>query len=772
MTNDLDPTAPYAGFGGRIATNFAKSQPDWPSRPLAPSNAPNVVVIMVDDLGYSDAGCYGSEIPTPNIDKLAANGIRYTNFHVNPMCSPTRASLLTGLQAHDAGVGYVAECDPGYPGYAGEMTQNAATLAELFRDNGYATLMSGKWHLTRPANKNPAGDKSGWPVQRGFDEYYGILNGFTNFHHPDRLLDGNSVLDIDDYPEGYYLTDDLTDRAIRMIRGVKVANPAKPFFLYMAHPAVHAPLQAKAEDIARHDGRYDQGWDALRTTRFARQKELGILPQAALPPRNPEQDHDVEAWDSLSANVKKLYARYMEVYAGMVDNVDQNIGRLIGAIEQLGQLDNTIVLFTSDNGASREGEATGSTQYFEILPPALKSNVERDLALLDKIGSAQTTPHYPRGWAMACNTPLRMYKTMAHAAAHQVPLIVHWPDGVAQGHIDAPGSLRTQYAHVTDIMPTLLELTGLDRPATRNGHAMKALAGASLTASFAKADAPHDHPEQAYECQGHRAMYRDGWEAVTVHYRGVNFADEPWELFNLTTDPSQATDLAADHPDRLEDLKTAWHDAAERYQIYPLDEGLWVKMMEHPAGLEVHEEPVTVYPDMPSLEHWRAGRLIQMRHWTATISLDYAAGDQGVLVAHGDQGGGYSMFVEDDQLVWCANDFGTTHHIRCGPMPQGPTEIQISSTPDASTYSVAVALNGEHRADAGPYGALLGIAPFQGIDVGIDRRSPVSWDMHQRHGTFRWTGTLHHVRYEPGPYASGRGPQVLDTLKKMAEKYD
>ncbi len=768
-THLIDDTAPYAGFGGEIGTTVARSQPDWPDRPTAPTGAPNIVVIMADDMGYSDLGCYGSEIPTPHIDKLADEGVRYTHFHVNPMCSPTRASLLTGLNAHDAGMGFVAEADPGFPGYAMELTRNCATMAEVLRDNGYSTFMSGKWHLCRVQDKNPAGDKNSWPVQRGFDEFYGILNGFTNFWHPDRLINGNSVLNIDQYPDDYYLTDDLTDRAIEMIRNTKTANPEKPFFLYMAHPAVHAPLHAKDDDIARHAGNYDHGWDALREERFARQKRLGILPEAALPPRNYEEGQAVEAWSDLTDTQRAVYARYMEVYAAMVDSVDQSTGRLLAAIDQLGELDNTIILFTSDNGASREGEEQGSTQYFQVLPPRMAYDVERDHDVLDLIGGPRTLPHYPRGWAMACNTPLRLYKKATHAGGHQVPMIMRWPE-----HIGDAGGLRDQYTHITDVMPTLLDLIGIERPEIRNGRVMKPLAGESFAATLTDPAAPTAHTEQYYELAGSRGLYRDGWEAVTDHLPQTNFSDERWELFNIAADPSQANDLSAEHPDKLAELQAAWEDAADRYQVKPLDEGSWLMMSQRPASDEVFRQPLTVYPGTPSLEHWRAGSLVMMRAWTTIVSLDYQLGDEGVLVAHGDQGGGYSLWIEDGELVFCSNDFGTMRTVAGGPVPVGTQEIRLEAfNSGAWEFGVRVLVDGVETGSADGFGCFAGIAPFQGIDVGIDRRSPVSWDLHERRGTFAYTGTLHSARWEPGePNQPLHGADLVDFLRKIGEKFD
>ncbi|MCU0309464.1 MAG: sulfatase-like hydrolase/transferase [Acidimicrobiales bacterium] len=347
----------YAGFEGRVGRVFATSEPWWPPRPQAPEGAPNIVVILVDDLGYADLGCYGSEIATPNIDRLAAGGLRYTNFHSAPMCSPTRAALLTGMEPHLAGVGTVAHSDPGFPGYAMELAPDVVTLPETLRSAGYATYMVGKWHLSKDSDQSDAGPRDSWPCQRGFDRYYGFLDAFTNLHQPHRLVSDNQAVEIDSYPDDYYFTDDITDRAIAWMKAGKAADPTKPFFTYVAHGAVHAPLHAPADAIARQKGRYDAGWDALREARYRRQLELGVVaPGVELAPRNTEPGNDVAPWDSLTAPQQELFSRHMEVFAAMVETVDASTGRILDALEEMGELDNTIVVFTSDNGASREGE--------------------------------------------------------------------------------------------------------------------------------------------------------------------------------------------------------------------------------------------------------------------------------------------------------------------------------------------------------------------------------------------------------------------------------
>lgn len=445
-------------FHGRIGRTFAGSESWWPPRRSPGPGAPNIVVVLVDDVGFADLGCYGSEIPTPNLDALAGDGVQWTDFHVTPMCSPTRAALLTGMDPHLAGVGHIANSDPGFPGYTGEIAADARTAAEIFRDAGWLTLAVGKWHLTKDSDMSDAGPRHAWPLQRGFDRFYGFLEAFTNFHHPHRLIRDNSALHQDAYPDGYHLTDDLTREAIEMVRQAGDT----PFFLYLAHGAAHAPLQAPESDIAPHTGRYDDGWDAVRARRFARQRELGLLPEGTeLPGRNTEDGDDVPPWDTLDEDTRRLHARYMEVYAAMITGIDRSVGELRAALRELGKLDNTLFVFTSDNGASREGETHGTTQYLRTL---LSSNSRHDredpaadLARIDLIGGPRVLAHYPRGWAMASNTPFRLYKRNAHAGGHAVPLLMSWPDGLPQR-----GERRDQWAYVTDLLPTLIELTGVE----------------------------------------------------------------------------------------------------------------------------------------------------------------------------------------------------------------------------------------------------------------------------------------------------------------------
>ena len=749
--------------GPVIGRTVAGSRPHWPERPR-PRRTPgatNVVVVLTDDLGFADLGCYGSEIATPHLDRLAAEGLRFTGFHVTPMCSPTRAALLTGRDPHSVGVGHVAHSDSGFPGYAMELAGDVATLAEVLRDAGWSTLMAGKWHLAKDSDCGDAGPRHSWPCQRGFDRFYGFLDGFTNLHHPHRLVRDNSPVEVDAYPEGYHLTDDLTDQAISMVKAAKASDPDKPFFLYLAHGAVHAPLHAVAEDIARYADRYGCGWDQLREERFARQRELGVVePHTQLAPRNHERGDDVEAWDDLAPELQRLYARYMAVYAAMVDNVDQQFGRLRQALEDLGEWDDTVVLFTSDNGASREGEAEGTTAYYQHLLGT--TDLAADLARFDEIGGPTTTPHYPRGWAMASGTPFRLYKINTHAGGHSVPMILKAPGA-------DPGGIRRQWQHVTDVLPTVLELLGVTAPEERGGTTLRPPTGTSFAPVIASATTPSTHPEQLFEMVGHRGYYRDGWEVVTRHRPLTAFTDDEWELYDLTTDPTELRDLSAEHPELRQELIDLWEAGARAGQVYPLDEGSGVKFLQRPERSAVFSEPVRLLPGTPTLERWRSQQLVANRAFTVTVEVDEPG--EGVLVSHGDQGGGYVLYVEGGVLRLAHNDGRGRMRVVDGGAPGAVCEARFTA-PGGGTWSVALVVDGEQRGSADGLPLLYPMAPFQGIDVGIDRRSPVSWELSQAHGPFPFTGRLRAVTYAPGDHAPDSPIALLPVLRDLGRRFE
>jgi arylsulfatase A-like enzyme len=527
---------------------------------------------------------------------------------------------------------------------------------------------------------------------------------------------------------------------------------------YFAHGAVHAPLHAKDVDIAKYKDRYAEGWDALRDERFAQQQRLGIVaPETQLPPRNSERGNDVLPWQDLSPEQQELFARYMAVYAGMVDNIDQQFGRLVTALEDLGELDNTIILFTSDNGASREGEAEGTTAYYQHLLGS--TDLAADLARLDEIGGPTTTPHYPRGWAMASGTPFRLYKINTHAGGHSVPMILTAP-GLAQGEI------RQQFAHVTDVLPTLLEMLDLERPTQRHGLPLKEMAGASFVPSLHDATSGSTHPEQYYEMVGHRGFYRDGWEVVTLHHTLTPITEQEWELYDLRTDPTELTDLAAQYPEKVRELAAAWEQAAQANQVYPIDEGSGIKFLVRPERSAVFGEPVTILPGTPTLERWRSQQLVANRGFRVRVEL--VARGEGTLVAHGDQGGGYSLSIAEGHLTLHHND-GRGHLTSVSGAIGEPSVVEaVFTAPGGGTWSVALLADGVEVAAGDGLTLLFPMAPFQGIDVGIDSKSPVVWGR----GSFPFTGQIRQVRYTPGDLAPDSPVAMLDFLRQLGQSFE
>jgi arylsulfatase A-like enzyme len=746
----------YAGFGGRVGRVFATSESWWPERPVAPQGAPNVVVILVDDLGYADLACYGSEIATPNVDRIARDGLQYTDYHSTPMCSPTRAAFLTGMNPHAAGVGTVAHSDPGFPGYAMELAEDVVTLPESLRANGYATYMVGKWHLAKDSDQSDAGPRGSWPCQRGFDRFYGFLDGFTNLHQPHRLVRDNTPVDIDTYPDDYYFTDDITDEAIAMVKAGKASAPDQPFFLYVAHGAIHAPLHAKSADIAAQRGRYAAGWDEIRQQRFARQRDLGVVDEnIELAPRNREPNNDVSAWDDLTDIQRELYARYMEVFAAMVANVDENTGRLLDTLEQMGELDNTIVIFTSDNGASREGEMIGTTAYMVHLMAG--DDIDADHDRLDLIGGPRTSSHYPRGWAMAGNTPFRLYKINTHAGGHTVPFLFSWKAGQIDG-----GDFRRQYAHVSDLAPTLLELIGVDQLPDRNGIAVKPMTGTSMVPTLRSAGAPAQRTEAVYEMIGHRGYYRDGWEVVTLHQPFTAFDDSEWELYDLSTDRTELRNLAEQEPEKLAELIEAWDAAAWEGQIFPLDEGTGLKYMIRPPRIESVQQPLTVWPGTPTLERWRSLQLIWLRSFSVAAPITVTAGD-------------YALYVLEGQvpMLMHSNGRGGLTQIRGPALAPGHHVLTGSfDTIGNNTWRMSLHVDGIEIDEHPEVPMLYGMSPFEGITVGRDPRSPVWWDRYETDRSFPWSGAQGPVTWTPGAGAPDQPPDLVDILRRMGAKFE
>ena len=557
-------------FKGKIGFTMEESTPHWnlPARPR--EGTPNVLWIVLDDVGYAHLGCYGSPIETPNIDALAANGLRYSNWHATALCSPTRSCLLTGRNNHTNGMGIISELAQGYPGYDGVPKPSRGYISEILHEQGFATYALGKWHQVPAEEITMAGPFDRWPLGRGFDRFYGFLGAETDQYHPDLVYDNHYV----EPPAkgGYHLTEDLTDQAIAFLRDLRSADPTKPFFMYFCTGAQHAPHQAPSEWIEKYSGKFDAGWDAYREAAHQRQLELGLIPpDTELSPR-----HDmVKAWETMSTDEQRLYARMMEVFAGFLTHTDYHVGRLIQALKELGDLDNTLILLVSDNGASGEGGFFGSFNenlIFNGVPDTLEQNLKH----YDDLGSEKTYNHYPTGWTNAGNTPFKRWKRNVHNGGVADPCIVSWPQGIA-----ARGEIRHQYMHAIDVMPTVLEVLGVEPPAMLRGVPQEEIAGASFKATFAEPQAPEIRTLQYYECYGSRAIYCDGWKAVTFHPipgipadgRGdpyAPFTQDQWELYHVAEDFSECRDLAAQEPERLQMLIGLWFAEAGKYDVLPL----------------------------------------------------------------------------------------------------------------------------------------------------------------------------------------------------------
>lgn len=757
MTNSSRARPPWARgydtFPGAVDRLASRSTPAW-TRTKATPGAPNVVVVLMDDLGFSDIGVYGSEIATPQIDRLAEDGYQFTNYQTPPMCAPARAALLTGVNPHRAGFSFVPHIDPGFPNSTMQLPPDTPTLAESLRERGYATFMVGKWHLTPESEINDGGDRSSWPCQRGFDRFYGFLDGMTSMMHPHRLVRDNTAVELGQYADDYYLPDVLTDEALGMLRTLRANNPEKPFLLYYAHPAVHGPLQAKPEDIEKYRGQFDAGWEHIRHERFRRQIQRGLFPpNTKCPDTNGGPETDAPSWEALSGSQKQLFARYMEVYAAMVDNADQNIGRIVSALREMGEYENTIFVFTSDNGATSEGGAEGTRSYFSQfghgpwLPAAWERDVPRDLEL---VGGPQVHAHYPRGWAWASNTPFRMYKTYSHAGGVRVPMLVSWPAGLRKKQSDT--GLRNQFVHAVDVAPTILDLVG---PCiTESTAAVRSpVDGRSFTAGLRDPALPGPRREQYTELSGRRAFIDGDWKIVTDQGHGPNWAGDAWELYDVATDPAETVDLADSYPERVASMAEKWEAAAWHNTVFPLnDDGSMFQC--RPASELLLEEPVKLRRGTPVLERFRSSKLTNLRSFAVDFELNYRGGHEGVLVAHGDQGGGYVFFVEDGKLHCSYNAYGRMFRAS-QPLQEGARAIRANFdlVEGDLAWTITVSVDDRQPQSMGPVPQLCGMCPFTGISVGADLGGPVDWKVHERHGTYPYNGELASVRYTPGPKA-------------------
>ena len=552
-------------FQGRIGRTVAEAEPSFEQVPHPGEDAPNVIVVLLDDTGFAQLGCFGSDIDTPNIDALATGGLRFTNFHVTPLCSPTRAALLTGRSNHAVGMRSVSNFVTGFPNQLGHISNQAATAAEVLGDAGYATFALGKWHLAPMEQCSAAGPFDQWPLGRGFNRFYGFLDGETDQFYPELVADNHPIHTPGIPEDGYHVSQDLVDQALKMIADSKGVRPDRPFFSYLAFGATHAPHQAPPEYLAKYRGRYDEGWDVVRQRWFDRQLELGVIPAGtALAPRNP----GVKPWGELSDNERRLAARLQEAFAAFLDHTDVQIGRLVDGLRRLGQLDNTILVVHADNGASQEGGPFGvmhEMKFFNGIIEMPDEAVQR----IDTIGGPNSHANYPWGWAQCGNTPYRWYKQNTHEGGVHVPMVFHWPDGVPA---DQRGTLRDQFVFVSDIMPTVYELAGVAAPTVRHGLQQLPVTGHSFASVLADPTAPATNRVQYFENGGSLALIAGEWKAVLKHLPGADYATEAWELYHLAADRSECNDVAQSKPEKLAEMVALWDSEAQRHGVFPLDD--------------------------------------------------------------------------------------------------------------------------------------------------------------------------------------------------------
>lgn len=728
-----------------------------PLRP--PADAPNVLIVLVDDMGFGASSAFGGPCEMSTAERLAAHGLKYTRFHTTALCSPTRQALLTGRNHHSVGMGLVTEMATAAPGYNGIRPNSAATMAHILKYNGYGTAAFGKMHQTPTWETSPSGPFDRWPVGDGFERFYGFLGGETNQWEP-TLFDGTTpVLPPRRPEEGYHVSEDLVDQTISWIRAQRALSPDKPFFAYLAFGATHAPHHVAPEWREPYRGRFDDGWDAQRERTLARQKQLGVVPtEAELAPWPEEVPH----WDRLTDQQKQVGAALMENYAGFATHTDHQVGRLVDALTDMDVLEDTLIFYLlGDNGASAEGGLDGTTNELFTLN-GMTDTADDIMAGLATLGGPESYPHYPVGWALAMDTPYQWTKQIAsHYGGTRNGLIVQWLGGIARR-----GEVRHQWHHVIDVLPTVLEITGLPEPYSVDGVAQRPVEGVSMRYSFADPDAPERHTTQYFEMFGNRGIYHQGWTAVTRHRipweTGAQamsaFEEDVWELYDTTTDWSQAHDLAREHPDRLARLKEQFLVEAAKYQVFPLDDRGFERANPEIAGrpdLMAGRTSMTLSAGMRHL-HENTVPNVKNKSHTVTAEIEVPGGGaDGVIVAQGGRFGGWSLYLHEGRPVYCYNYLGKQYvHLR-GPevLAPGPHTVRFEFAYDGGGLgkggSGLLAVDGAKVAEA----RIEATIPFafsadETLDVGTDSASPVSADYGSTGNSF--TGVIRYVRIDIG----------------------
>jgi arylsulfatase A-like enzyme len=744
-------------FQGVIGRTIEDSKPWWPGAKYR-DRAPNVVLVVLDDTGFSHFGCYGSTISTPNIDALAAGGVRFTGFHTTALCSPTRACLLTGRNHHAVGMRAISNFDTGFPNMRGAIPRSSATLAEVLRENGYATFAAGKWHLAPMSECSAAGPYTNWPLQKGFDRYYGFLQGETDQFFPELTSDNHFVDPPAGPDDGYHVSEDIVDRSCGMVRDLTSLVPERPFFLYLAFGAMHSPHQAPQSYLEKWRGKFDAGWDVVREDWFARQKALGVIPaETRLAPRNP----GVKPWTELSDNEQRFACRLQEAFAAMLEHTDDQIGRLVDFLKSIDRFDDTVFVVMSDNGASQEGGQSGVLDEMKWFN-GIRENVDEAVQRLDDIGGPDSHCNIPWGWAQAGNTPLKWYKQNTHGGGVRDPFILHWPAG-----LKAKGETRDQFCHVIDVAPTLLDMLGIPEPETVAGVAQMPVHGVSLAPALADPNAKLARDAQYFEMLGHRGIWKDGWKAVTHHAAGKPFDDDRWELYHLADDFSEYEDLATSEPERLKSMIALWEAEAERHGVFPLDDRNAMTLFR-----------ASMRPGLPSsrtrfVYHPPISHLVSdacppgARGFAMTAEIEHPSGDgDGALVARGSLNSGFVLFVKDGRLVFDYNHFH--EHTRI--------TADTALTPGAHEIALSLARRSdgggdiELRVDGRSVGSglapkLLFVISSTGMDIGRSL-SPVTADYT---APYAYPGRIARVVFEV-PDTRPRGEVKAEVRAEMARQ--
>jgi arylsulfatase A-like enzyme len=716
-------------FEGVIGDDWRTSTPWWPPEPAPPAGAPNVVLLVLDDVGFAQLGCYGSDIATPMLDGLARDGVRLANFHTTALCSPTRACLLTGRNHHRNGMGRVADLAIGFPGYSGRIPAENPFLSEVLRAHGYATYAVGKWHLTPDDETHMAAPRGSWPCGRGFDRWYGFHGGETHQFVPALYHDNHSVAPPRSIEDGYHLSADIADRAIEYLSDLRAVDAHRPFFLYLCTGACHSPHHAPREWIDRYRGQFDAGWDAWRDATLRRQRELGIVPAATVLSERPSW---VPAWDALTPEERAVSARFMECFAAFLSYTDHEIARVFAFLERIGDLDNTLVIAVSDNGASAEGGMRGSINDVRMWNGSPAS--ARELAArVDELGSPSAHNNYPWGWTMAGNTPFRRWKREVHEGGVADPCIVRWPARVRDG-----GGIRRQFAHAIDVMPTVLELAGIDAP--------DGIDGTSFAYALDDASAPERHDTQYFEMLTSRAIYHRGWKAVTFHPLAhmyddgldpdAPFEEDVWELYHVAVDVSETRDLATQEPDRLAAMKELWWEEARRNDVLPLDNRLLGAIMHPRPSARADQKRYVYYPHVAPVPESVAVNVRNRSHSISTsITVPDGVVSEGIVLAIGSVLGGFAFYLRDGCLRYVHNLYGKRRHVVASDVVVGSGAHEVAF---AFTKTAEFAGTGELFLDGVPVGAgdIPQFTPVRfsitgaGLTCGYERGPAVGDDYH------------------------------------------